>query len=260
MGRRPKMETIDPGLVHSLINTSTTRSTPKHDVQTTEIKFGSLVIKQQTPVQMDPDAITFQRRHIIGSTTDNRPTSTTNHIPNCRNQTIGNTFPFLDPDKFTKTDDMSKETIGHEHGPYNGPVKEVLEKPSTRHHFIAQRPILFTDKYNICDEWPMSSPYACWWCCHEFDTRPIPFPYAYDSKRQRFKIVGNFCSFECAKSWGLTYQPQRTRSYCYLYQFSKLFLKKGIRVSYARPREVLEMFGGPMTIETFRSNLTRLHR
>src|SRR4029079_16243870 len=47
---------------------------------------------------------------------------------------------------------------------------------------------------------------ACWWCCHTFDTYPIPAPLKYDTKKEVFKVIGCFCSFSCSRAY--VYSPK----------------------------------------------------
>ncbi len=49
------------------------------------------------------------------------------------------------------------------------------------------------------DSWPMTSPYACWYCCHTFDTTPVGIPAILTN--YTFRCYGNFCSYNCAKRY-----------------------------------------------------------
>ena len=49
------------------------------------------------------------------------------------------------------------------------------------------------------DTWPLTSPYACWYCCHTFDTTPVGIPAILTN--YTFRCYGNFCSYNCAKRY-----------------------------------------------------------
>lgn len=49
------------------------------------------------------------------------------------------------------------------------------------------------------ETWPLTSPYACWYCCHNFDTTPVGIPAILTS--HVFRCYGNFCSYNCAKRY-----------------------------------------------------------
>ena len=49
------------------------------------------------------------------------------------------------------------------------------------------------------ETWPLTSPYACWYCCHTFDTTPVGIPAILTN--HVFRCYGNFCSYNCAKRY-----------------------------------------------------------
>ena len=49
------------------------------------------------------------------------------------------------------------------------------------------------------ESWPVSSPYACWYCCHSFDTTPVGIPAILTN--HVFRCYGNFCSYNCARRY-----------------------------------------------------------
>ena len=115
------------------------------------------------------------------------------------------------------------------------------------------------------EEWPRRVPIACWYCCHGFDTVPIPLPVAYDERRNVFSTMGWFCSFDCCKSFNLERNSvNRDRCCTFLSLFrSKIKLGNGraplssatasaYGIRGAPLRRKLAMFGGPMSIEEFR--------
>lgn len=101
-------------------------------------------------------------------------------------------------------------------------------------------------------EWPKSSTTHCWWCCHPFDTVPIPLPTCYNDNIDAFSVKGTFCSWGCSKSYSLG------ESHTLGYQSQLLLLLrkrvegKVIPIKCAPQRSQLSIFGGPMSIEAFR--------
>ncbi len=110
-------------------------------------------------------------------------------------------------------------------------------------------------------QWPATTEYACWHCCHSFDTVPIPIP---KSKRLSendsisvYTVYGIFCSCNCAVAYILernTYDQQQL-----LLRFKNMIVSvfhfntdDVFSLEPAPPRIFLSMFGGHMNIAEFR--------
>ena len=52
---------------------------------------------------------------------------------------------------------------------------------------------------NKTSEWINSTNIRCWWCCYEFDNKPVGIPILY--KENKFHVYGCFCSFNCCLSY-----------------------------------------------------------
>lgn len=103
--------------------------------------------------------------------------------------------------------------------------------------------------------WPKKSKLCCWWCCHTFETQPRFIPTKYDKLRERFRVTGNFCGWSCAKAYYMNDNVFKQSSDS-MYIFNRLLQKINgctISVKSAPPRQALKCFGGPLTIEQFRS-------
>lgn len=130
---------------------------------------------------------------------------------------------------------------------------------------------------------------ACWWCCHAWP-RPnaisamvIGCPVNYDSRRELFWLEGVFCSWECSYAYGLAHHQHTVRNQCgmWIRQITRLLKRheelqvleelfgeeerdadlaeNGWRIGTtlsdlraAPRREMLVMFGGPLSIDEFR--------
>jgi hypothetical protein len=92
----------------------------------------------------------------------------------------------------------------------------------------------------------------CNWCCHSFDTPPVPCPVSYDESIEKFNVKGLFCSWECASA----YSVEKYQSLALIYMLQKAMLSGSTRIVTAKalPKECLKAFGGPMTIEEYRAN------
>ena len=102
-------------------------------------------------------------------------------------------------------------------------------------------------------EWPTSTTTHCWWCCHPFDTVPVPLTVNYNDSIDAFSVKGTFCSWGCAKAYSLG------ESHTLGYQSQLLLLLrkrvegKVVPIKCAPQRSQLNIFGGPINIQAFRN-------
>lgn len=89
---------------------------------------------------------------------------------------------------------------------------------------------------------------VCWWCCHDFKSDSLHFPYKF--KSNVFYTTGHFCSWECMKAYAVD------RNYLEECEYITLMRKRTegkIAITKRAPsRYSLEMFGGTLKIEDFR--------
>lgn len=97
----------------------------------------------------------------------------------------------------------------------------------------------------------------CWWCCHPFTTTRffIPDPQKYSDRKKVFHVYGNFCSPNCAKAY-LLYKRvcnMPNALSCFSLMCKKIFdIPISTPIYAAPPREMLNVFGGSLSIEEFR--------
>lgn len=111
--------------------------------------------------------------------------------------------------------------------------------------------------------WPSRTDAACYWCCHTFSWPPIGAPEEMD-REGRFRLFGNFCSFNCAKAylWNSN-NPHKNRRLDLLMQLMlRLYGGPKRKGSYtgvvmAPPRATLKMFGGWMGIDEYRASTAK---
>ena len=99
----------------------------------------------------------------------------------------------------------------------------------------------------------------CWWCCHPFEWTPLSMPHKYDDRTKVFQTSGNFCSWSCMKSYTIaTYGINRCGLVCgnIVLMRKQMFNQIG-PIKKAPWRYSLKVFGGDLSIEEFRENLTK---
>lgn len=118
-------------------------------------------------------------------------------------------------------------------------------------------------------EWPLTTEFSCWNCVHPFDTVPVPLPVRYDPKTRIFYVIGIFCSWGCAKRYNMereSISKNQSVTLLSLLRHRVVGLPSGCDggerngITAAPFRSSLKCFGGPMTIEEFRSGLQPLLR
>lgn len=103
------------------------------------------------------------------------------------------------------------------------------------------------------DKWKANTNIKCHWCCHSFNNTPFGIPIKY--KNDKFYVHGIFCSLECAAAHNFSEEKgiqDIWESYNLLNLLSHKINYKNI-VRLAPKRNCLNIFGGKMSIEEFRS-------
>ena len=100
----------------------------------------------------------------------------------------------------------------------------------------------------------------CWWDCHTFTTLPCFLPELFHNNI--YHVTGCFCSFNCALAYNLYYLKdskiyQRKSLIYKLYRemYGSSLEDDDIEIKEAPPKEILEDFGGDMSIDVFRRSL-----
>jgi hypothetical protein len=93
----------------------------------------------------------------------------------------------------------------------------------------------------------------CWWCHYDFSTHAIQLPDEYYNNT--FYCIGNFCSFNCAKSYNLNINDTLIWKRCSL--LNLLYFQtynKYIDIIPAASWLILSDYGGNLNIDEFRNN------
>jgi hypothetical protein len=113
--------------------------------------------------------------------------------------------------------------------------------------------------HNHCMEdpisWPSKSPFACWWCKHTFECYPKVTPVSI--RGTNVEVIGNFCSWNCSKSW--TLQNLKRLDYFNTF-YHTLFSESSNEVVPAPSYLSIDTFGGPFAIEQYRAGLNNPER
>lgn len=108
---------------------------------------------------------------------------------------------------------------------------------------------------NVHKQWPSSTSYHCYHCCHPFDNRPHFIPINYDKQNEIFHVYGNFCSFNCALSFNNdTRKGNWTKNAELLHFLYRTIHGVDTEIKMAPSKETLVNFGGNITIDEFRGN------
>ena len=103
----------------------------------------------------------------------------------------------------------------------------------------------------------MSATLNCFHCCHTITGNVEHLPISYDRETNKFTFFGNFCSYECMKTYNLELNDSFTnKRFMYI---SMLFKEnKNINsVKFAHSRTKLKEYGGHLSIEEFREGFAK---
>jgi hypothetical protein len=112
---------------------------------------------------------------------------------------------------------------------------------------------------------PKKTNICCWWCTYDFDWLPVGIPEKYHNGI--FYVFGCFCSFNCKAAYNLGMNDNRVweryslmKQMYYIINKNSITSISDIEINPAGPKELLEKYGGPMTIEEYRKNSKILGR
>lgn len=107
---------------------------------------------------------------------------------------------------------------------------------------------------NEVSEAPKKTDILCWWCCHSFDSFPCFIPTKRDPIKNRYKVTGTFCSWNCANSYYVKEFRSNRKGDIFYTMLKDLKLDIKIKdLKHAPPKETLKCFGGILSIEEFRA-------
>lgn len=124
----------------------------------------------------------------------------------------------------------------------------TLTKENKKHLINLKLITVNNNRLNICEKTDIS----CWWCTYQFDTQPLFLPDHY--KNGFYHVFGNYCSFSCMLAYNENLDDYRksVRNGLIKQLFRDIFHCDEMKIKSAGPREILEKFGGPMSINKYR--------
>jgi hypothetical protein len=132
---------------------------------------------------------------------------------------------------------------------------EVKMYPIDLKLFDIQNGLFIPKKTNLC----------CRWCTYNFDWLPTYLPEKYSDGV--FYVSRCFCSFNCKAAYNLSLGDNKVwerysliKMMYYLINKDKIKNINDIEINVAGPIDLLEKYGGPMTIEEYRKNSKILGR
>ena len=101
---------------------------------------------------------------------------------------------------------------------------------------------------------PRDGTQACWWCCHPFSVPPVGLPVNLNGMppRESLSTYGHFCGYSCALAWAKDRRAFHKQIPLLHYLHKRTY--DTFALECAPPREMLRMFGGPMSIDDFRAS------
>jgi hypothetical protein len=101
---------------------------------------------------------------------------------------------------------------------------------------------------------PDSTNIACFWCVHPFDHQPCIIPER--EVNGVYNVYGNFCSPECGIAYLIKEGIDPHVRWERMALLHRIYDREGNGQIFPSPaRECLSVFGGPMSIETFRATV-----
>ena len=154
------------------------------------------------------------------------------------NRETNNLFS-LDKDSYNNFEPLQHYSNDNTKRKYNSDIKKNILAP-----FLHS---------NNKKEWPQKTSIYCFWCCHSFDDPPCGIPIKYTDGV--FYVIGCFCSPECCAAYNFNTKHDTEEiweRYSLLHLlYSDIYDIDEIQL--APPKSSLKVFGGPLTIEEFRT-------
>ena len=105
-------------------------------------------------------------------------------------------------------------------------------------------------------EIPKSVDIACFWCAHSFEGQPCIIPER--EVHGVYMVYGNFCCPQCAFAYLLQETVDPHVRWERIALLHRIYDKDGNGRMFPAPcRESLKLFGGPLTIESYRATIDR---
>jgi hypothetical protein len=117
-----------------------------------------------------------------------------------------------------------------------------------------------TKSYQLSQSNMEKSSIACYWCCHSFNTIPLGLPVFFNKNLNKFRVKYIFCSCNCILAYNNDYKLKYNNLIKNMYKLISGPTNFINEIPYkpelipALPRQMLNLFGGPYSIDQFREN------
>jgi hypothetical protein len=138
---------------------------------------------------------------------------------------------------------------------YNNVLTEYNNVVGEKENYVLNMKIPLINYINGKQITPTKTDVCCWWCTYSFESIPIFIPEFYHDNK--YYVFGCFCSFNCAFSYNLNMNDYKIKDrHSLLINMVSIIYNKKIdeNIEPAPQREVLEKYGGPITINEYRKN------
>jgi hypothetical protein len=160
---------------------------------------------------------------------------------------LGEPEPYNPDDIYGGNKEIIMDTVEEEAGEAGAAVEET-------------KPMQCFEKINLMVQYmesskakklPARTEIACFWCAHTFDGQPCIIPER--EVHGVYNVYGNFCCPECSLSYLLSETIDPHVRWERIALLHRIYDREGRgRMSPAPGREVLKLFGGPLSIESYR--------
>lgn len=237
-----------------------------------ESKKKFTVVAVVTPDGIEGDFLSEQRRPLIA------------HLPIHSSEVVFYDTPIQynpsipQPESYDEEFEMyatTSETVQHKESIYEAAPEHIVEEePKTEEQVIvekqlAQPTLPIYAKAELLVQYkgaqqsrtiPESSTAACFWCSHAFDGQPCVIP-ARDMAGV-YEVYGNFCCPECALAYVLEEHDDSHVKWEKVALLHRLYGgavmgADGGRIYPAPARAILKLFGGDVSIETYRATMRK---
>jgi hypothetical protein len=123
------------------------------------------------------------------------------------------------------------------------------------------------DGFTSLEKWKASTNIKCWFCDLSFKNQPIFIPnnILNTGSGKELTVIGNFCSFGCAKAHIITnksiHDDKEWEYDKYLKYLYKLFYKKSINDIIPSPNKYkLVHYGGTLSIKEYKEQLIKINK
>lgn len=138
-------------------------------------------------------------------------------------------------------------------GDNNHSLNDNVNTPYNKKNDLLMKQFVIESKRN---KWPSRTPIYCFWCCFPFNNRPCALPIEY--KDDTYHVYGCFCSPECTAAYNFNDYQINDKKWERYSLINMLYVDRTSavnKIKLAPPRQTLNIFGGPLNINQFRTKL-----